>query len=58
LSRREQQVLELLLEGLHDCQIAAHLGIKEPTVRTYVARLMVKFGAANRTQLGRMAPEY
>jgi DNA-binding NarL/FixJ family response regulator len=57
LSRREGEVLQLACQGLSDKEIARELGIACVTVRTYVARLLVKFGAANRTQLGSMAAE-
>ena len=56
LTRREQQVLDLMLQGLADKEIAAQLGIGCVTVRTHVARLREKLGAQNRTQLGRLAP--
>lgn len=52
LSRREGEVLHLACQGLTDKEIAAELGIACPTVRTYVSRLLIKTGAANRTQLG------
>ena len=52
LSRREGQVVRLLCRGLRDKEIAAELGLAEPTVRTYVSRVLVKTGATNRTQLG------
>jgi DNA-binding NarL/FixJ family response regulator len=55
LSRREGEVLQLACQGLTDKEIATKLGIACVTVRTYIARLMVKFGAANRTQLGTLA---
>ena len=56
LSRREAEVLQLACQGLTDKEIATKLGIGCVTVRTYVARLLVKYGAANRTQLGSLAP--
>lgn len=55
LSPREGQVLTLACRGLNDQQIAMALGIKNGTVRTYVSRLLIKTGAANRLQLGAVA---
>jgi DNA-binding NarL/FixJ family response regulator len=43
--------------GHTDKEIAHILGITCPTVRTYIARLMVKMGATNRTQLGVLTAE-
>lgn len=50
LSGREQQVLDLLGEGLSTEQIAAQLHIRAGTVRTYVGRLYHKLEVANRYQ--------
>ena len=47
----------MLCQGLRDKEIAAELGLAEPTVRTYVSRVLVKTGAMNRTQLGLMAQD-
>jgi len=51
LTGRERQVLELIMLARSNREIAEHLGIEERTVKTYVARLMRKAGAANRIQL-------
>ena len=48
---REQQVLELLLDGQSNREIARTLKIEERTVKSYVARLMGKMGVRNRTAL-------
>ena len=56
LTRREQQVLDLMLQGLADKEVAARLGVECATVRTHVMRLREKLGAQNRTQIGRLAP--
>lgn len=55
LTGRERQVLELIMLARSNREIAEHLGIEERTVKTYVARLMRKAGAANRIQLS-MSP--
>ena len=48
---REQQVLNLLLDGSSNREIARNLKIEERTVKSYVTRLMRKMGVRNRTAL-------
>jgi DNA-binding NarL/FixJ family response regulator len=48
---RETQVLEMLLEGRSNKEIARLLGIEERTVKAHVARLMRKAGVKNRVAL-------
>ena len=55
LTPREIQVLELLVEGLSNKKIAAHLGISDQTVKFHVAAICGKLGAANRTDAVRRA---
>jgi DNA-binding NarL/FixJ family response regulator len=49
LSPREAEVLALLAEGASNKMIARRLGISVHTVEFHVAALLVKLGAANRT---------
>jgi DNA-binding NarL/FixJ family response regulator len=49
LSPREAEVLALLAEGAPNKAIARRLGISVHTVKFHVAALLVKLGAANRT---------
>ena len=56
LTLREQEVLDLLCQGLADKEVGSQLGITSATVRTHVMRLCEKLGACTRTQLGRLAP--
>ena len=49
LSPREAEVLALLAEGAPNKVIARRLGISVHTVKFHVAALLVKLGAANRT---------
>jgi PAS domain S-box-containing protein len=51
LSKREQQLITLAAEGLTDTAIALRLGISEPTVKSYWARVRGKLGPFNRTEL-------
>ena len=55
LTPREQQVIELLVEGLSNKTIAARLGISDQTVKFHVAAICGKLGAANRTDAVRRA---
>lgn len=48
---REQQVLNLLLDGNSNREIAKSLSIEERTVKSYVTKLMQKVGVKNRTAL-------
>jgi DNA-binding CsgD family transcriptional regulator len=51
LSRREVDVVALVLAGLPNKQIARELGIDETTVKTHLHRVFEKCGARDRTQL-------
>jgi DNA-binding NarL/FixJ family response regulator len=55
LTPREQEVLELLAEGLSNRAIAARLGISDQTVKFHVASIAGKLGASNRTDAVRRA---
>ncbi len=51
ITRREKEVLRMLVEGCSNKEIAAPLGIEERTVKAHVAKLMRKVGATNRVLL-------
>jgi DNA-binding NarL/FixJ family response regulator len=55
LTRREKQVLELILGAHSTREIASRLGIEQGTVKAYVARLLRKTGADNRIRLSMSA---
>ncbi|WP_410593800.1 response regulator [Amycolatopsis sp. lyj-23] len=57
LTERERDVLARLGEGLSNADIAAKLHLAEATVKSYVSRMLVKLGCANRTQAGLLAHE-
>jgi DNA-binding NarL/FixJ family response regulator len=57
LTRRELQVLQLLLAGMSNREIAQALTVEQPTVKAHLARLMRKAGVTNRTALGVLAVE-
>lgn len=51
LTRREQQVLQLLQLGMTNKEIATNLSISPVTIRDYVQNLMAKVDAGNRTMV-------
>lgn len=55
LTAREVEVLRLLAEGSSNRRIAATLKITENTAANHVRSILVKTGAANRTQVAMMA---
>src|SRR5689334_22313198 len=57
LTERERDVLACLGEGLSNADIAGRLHLAEATVKSYVSRMLVKLGCANRTQAGLLAHE-
>jgi DNA-binding CsgD family transcriptional regulator len=50
LTRREEEVLALLAEGLSNAQIAQRLVIAEKTAGHHVSHILTKLGARNRTE--------
>jgi two-component system, NarL family, response regulator LiaR len=50
LSKREQEVLALMVEGLNNQQIAARLVISLSTVKTHVSSILSKLGLVSRTE--------
>lgn len=51
LPPQQARVAELVLRGLRDKQIAELLGLKIPTVRTYLSRLFTRFRVGDRVEL-------
>ena len=51
LTRRERQILDLLVQGFSNKLIAEELVIVESTVKSHVKQLLRKCGAANRAEL-------
>ena len=55
LTRREQEVLELIAGGRSNKRIALELGIAEKTVKTHVGHVLAKLGVTDRTQAALLA---
>ncbi len=51
LSRREQEIVDLVAEGLKNKAIAARLGIAERTVKNHLQSIFHKLAVANRLEL-------
>lgn len=58
LSMRERQILQLLVQGRSNAQIAALLSLSIKTVETYRSRLMQKLGIRNLADLVRFGMEH
>jgi RNA polymerase sigma factor (sigma-70 family) len=54
LTERERDVIALLVEGLHNVEVARRLGISPRTVEVHKARIMAKLGARNLAELIRI----
>lgn len=50
LSPRQKEILESITRGLSNAQIALQLDISTESVKTHVAKLFEKLGAANRSE--------
>lgn len=50
LSPRETEILEMIVQGLSNKEIAYHLGISQQTVKNHVTAILNKLGVADRTQ--------
>lgn len=57
LSDRERDVMSLLVQGLHNRDVAERLAISARTVEVHKARIMSKLGARNLAELIRMAED-
>ena len=51
LSPQQARIAALVMAGKPDKQIAWEMGLKRPTVRTYLSRMFLRFGVSDRTGL-------
>lgn len=51
VTQREREVLQLVVQGFTNKDIAQHLGISDYTARDHVSALLRKAGVKNRAQL-------
>jgi two-component system NarL family response regulator len=57
LTDRERGVLELVVRGRRNREIADQLGITEGTVKTHVANILLKLGVGGRAEAVRVSIE-
>ncbi len=55
LTQRQREVMELLMQGLPNKEIAESLGVEEVTVKLHLSKIFKKLGVSNRTQAVRIA---
>jgi NarL family two-component system response regulator LiaR len=58
LSKREKEVLALVVEGLSNDEIAERLVISPATARHHVSACLTKLGASNRTHAAALAVKH
>ena len=58
LSKKQEMVLRLLMDGQTNREIAKALFVSEETVKTHVSAILRYFDADNRTQVVRAAANY
>ena len=51
ISKREQQILDLIHKGFKNREIAANLYLSEQTIKAHISRIFRKFNVASRSQL-------
>jgi two-component system, NarL family, response regulator LiaR len=50
LTKREREVLSLMIEGLNNTQIAGRLTVSPSTIKSHVSNILSKLGVASRTE--------
>ena len=58
LTRREQEILPLLVEGLNNNQIAKRLEVSRSTIRFHVSNILTKLGVTSRTRAAALAVKH
>jgi DNA-binding NarL/FixJ family response regulator len=55
LTYRQQQIVDLVLDGASNRQIAERLGLSEQTIKNQLTTIYEKLGISNRLQLAMLA---
>ncbi len=55
LTRRQQQLVPLIAQGLTNKEIASHLNLSEQTIKNHIHRMLRRVGASDRLQVVDMA---
>jgi two-component system uhpT operon response regulator UhpA len=58
LSKREREVLDLILQGTQVKDISASLELKSNTISTFKKNILSKVGVSNNIELFKLALEY
>lgn len=58
LSRREREVLDLILKGAQVKEISASLALKSNTISTFKKSILSKTGVSNNIELFKLAQEH
>ena len=58
LTPRELEMLKLVARGMSNAEMAAEAFVSEPTVKTHVARILMKLGLRDRVQIAVYAHEH
>ncbi len=58
LSKREKEVLDLILQGAQVKDISASLELKSNTISTFKKSILVKTGVRNNIELFKLAQEF
>lgn len=48
---REKEIIECMIQGYKNREIARELNLSEGTVRNYISRMLLKYECKDRTQL-------
>jgi two-component system nitrate/nitrite response regulator NarL len=55
LTRREREIVQALLEGCTNGQMAARFGVREQTIKNQLSSLFAKVGVSTRLELALLA---